>query len=111
MTVEGEPLPGYSDSPGFSTRTSGKAAAISTIVSRGAAPERLALVVASGPVCCRIVSAIGQSGTRRPIVVGSVGFMAAGTLSDDGKIIVSAPGQYFCANFCQIGKFSALRLI
>ena len=79
---------------GWSVRTSGKCASISAIVFKGGSPERFALVVAKGPVWDKIAIAILEFGTRTPMVVGSVGFITAGTLVEAGNTKVSAPGQY-----------------
>lgn len=88
-----EAVAAVDDSEGSNVKTWGNWAAISPIDSRGGWPDKLALVVAKGPVCSKIWMARGKLGTRTPIVVGSIGFMAAGTLSEAGSTKVNAPGQ------------------
>jgi hypothetical protein len=84
---------GWGHGCGASCATLGNRSAASWGLRQGSSPERLALVVARGPLARSRSKARSQAGTRRPMLSppgcrGSTSSGAAGTTS------VSAPGQY-----------------
>lgn len=101
-TVDGKPLPNscVSSSPSAKVKTSAKFWCISIIFLRGGRLLRLALVVNSAPVCCKMEIATAQSGIRTPKVAQP--WFSACPRSLAGSTRVKAPAKYLAAIACQV---------